>query len=245
MLALAIDTSTEVCSTALGRDGTFLAEDVFHAGRMHLEMLLTRVHGMLESQALAVGDLNIVIVGIGPGTFSGLRVGIATARGLSQAMQVPLIGAGSLDALAHGISKADNDAEYILPVIDARRGQVFSQLFRRLAGGSLEATTPVSCTEPQTLVTDISSVADLPVVTAGNGVVAYHPVFSAAPMIRPLATDHPSHDIRAAFHLAAGDSAANRDVYSLDDLSRVLPMYIREPDADKTVLKRKREPWLR
>lgn len=245
MLALAIDTSTEVCSTALGRDGAVLDEDVFHAGRMHLEMLLPRVHGILESQALAVRDLDMVIVGIGPGTFSGLRIGIATARGLSQAMQVPLLGADSLRALAYGISETDKDAEYILPVIDAKRGQVFSQLFHRNGNGLLEATTAVSGTEPQTLVTNISSVPDRPIVTAGNGVVAYYPVFSAAPMIRPLAIDHPAQDIRAAFHLTVGSRETDKEFYSLDDLSRILPMYIREPDADNTVLQRKREPWLR
>lgn len=244
MRALAIDTATEVCSVALGGDGTLLAEDVFHAGRMHLEMLLPSIYRLLEARQLHLHELDALVVGTGPGTFSGLRVGIATARGLAQAIGMPLLGAGSLEALAQGIGESDTGAEHILPVIDAKRGQVFSRLFRRQADGSLAALSEIFCADPQDLISQVTARAGEAVLAGGNGVTAHFPVFAQAPAIEALPADHPGHDIRAAFHLDALSLPAGTGEYSLENLSRVLPTYIREPDADKTILLRKRAPWL-
>jgi len=242
--ALAIDTATEVCSIALGDGSTMLAEDVFHAGRKHLEMLLPSIYRLLETRQMHVHDLDALVVGTGPGTFSGLRVGIATARGLAQAIAKPLLAAGSLDALAQGIGKCDAGAEHILPVIDAKRGQVFSRLFRRQAEGSLAPLSEIICADPQDLITQVAARAGESVLAGGNGVTAHFPVFAQAPSILPLPVDHPGHNIRAAFHLSALSLPAGTGDYSLENLTRVLPTYIREPDADKTILLRKRAPWL-
>src|SRR5919204_4538689 len=113
MLILAFDTATEVATTALVADGDVLGERVSRA-----VTLLEDVDGLLEAGGLDPDELEALAVGIGPGSFTGVRVGLATARGLALALGVPVAGVSTLDALAAGAPGAT-------PVIDARRREVF------------------------------------------------------------------------------------------------------------------------
>src|SRR5919204_6559826 len=113
MLILAFDTATEVATTALVADGDVLGERVSRA-----VTLLEDVDGLLEAGGLDPDELEALAVGIGPGSFTGIRIGLATARGLALALGLPIAGVSTLDALAAGAPGAT-------PVIDARRREVF------------------------------------------------------------------------------------------------------------------------
>ena len=116
MLILAFDTATRVATSALVRDGDVLGERVSKA-----VTLLEEVDDLLRAAGAAPGDLDALAVGTGPGSFTGVRIGLATARGLALSLGIPAAGVSTLDALAAGAPGA-------LPVIDARRSEVFVPL---------------------------------------------------------------------------------------------------------------------
>src|SRR3954468_11799362 len=113
MLILAFDTATDVATSALVDDGEVLGERVSRA-----QTLLEDVDALLRQGGARPTDVGGLAVGIGPGSFTGVRVGLATARGLALALGLPVAGVSTLDALAAGAPGA-------MPVVDARRGEVF------------------------------------------------------------------------------------------------------------------------
>lgn len=240
MTVLAIDTATATCSLALAGDGGLMGEDTFPAGRSHLELLLPAIQRLLAENARDKSDLRAIIVGTGPGTFSGLRVGVATARALAQGLAVSLYGSGSLDALAAGLAAA-TDSPGLLPVIDARRGQVFSRLFTRDDAGKPVPQSEIMCLSPAELLAVVADQAAAGVFAGGDGVQAYDDHFRAAGNIEVPDAGAALHAIRARYHLPP---EPREHPYSFQENLKVMPVYVREPDADKTVLLRKREPWL-
>ncbi len=113
MLILAFDTATDLATSALVGDGEILGERVTRA-----QALLADVDALLTEAGLVPGDIDALVVGTGPGSFTSTRIGLAVARGLALSLEVPVAGVSTLAALAAG-------AEGAFPVIDARRGEVF------------------------------------------------------------------------------------------------------------------------
>lgn len=127
---LAIETGTNVSSVALIADGKLLALQENHGNRTHAKLITVMIARLLKDLDLKGSDLNAVAVSMGPGSYTGLRVGVSAAKGFCMALDLPLIGVGSLDALASGVSDFANaiDAD-ICAMIDARRMEVFCQIF--------------------------------------------------------------------------------------------------------------------
>ena len=195
MLILAFDTATDVATSALVSDDEVLGERTSRAATV-----LEDVDALLRQAGAHTRELEAIAVGIGPGSFTGIRIGLATARGLALALGVPVAGVSTLDALAAGAPGA-------VPVIDARRGEVFVLLEtpRVLAPDRLELTAGTVC--------------------VGSGAVRYRSLLEAAGAEIPTDQDD-RHIPRARFHaqLARGFGPAEA----------VEPMYLRVPDADKT-----------
>lgn len=137
-LILCIETGTDICSVALSSDGNLLSLRESGEGRSHAQNLAVYVDEILHENDLACSDLAAVAVSMGPGSYTGLRIGSSLAKGICYAEGIPLIAVSTLEALAvgaiadfeAGLLKVENLDHYILaPMIDARRMEVYTQLF--------------------------------------------------------------------------------------------------------------------
>ena len=135
-----IETSTSLCSVALAQDGAVTAYRESSAPKAHASLTAVFVQEVLEERGLKLADCNAVCVSKGPGSYTGLRVGVSTAKGLCFGSRVPLIAVGTLDTLLAQAS--GTDYKYIIPMIDARRMEVYSAVFTP-EGSQLTETTPV------------------------------------------------------------------------------------------------------
>ena len=143
MIVLGIESSTAQVGCALGGHEGVLAS--FHAarGRRHAEILVPAVAFVCEQADVKLAEVGVIAVDIGPGLFTGLRVGVATAKALAQALRVPMVGMSSLDLLAYPVRFT---RRLVAAVIDARRGEVFSALYRQVPGGVQRVSEPVVTT---------------------------------------------------------------------------------------------------
>jgi len=197
VLTLAFDTATGVATTALVRDGDVLGE---RAGRAI--GVVADADELIREAGLAAGDLDLLAVGVGPGSFTGVRIGLAAARGLGLALDLPVAGVSTLDALAAGAPGA-------VPVIDARRGEVFT-----LASGS------VRCVAPDALEVEAGR------TYVGDGAVRYRAEIEAGGGVVPP-DDSGQHVPQARFHAALAADAGPAEL--------IEPVYLREPDAERAL----------
>jgi tRNA threonylcarbamoyladenosine biosynthesis protein TsaB len=218
MTTLGFDTATAATSVCLLRGDGEAFEHVPRPGELaaapaHGSELLPRIHETLERAGVGFGDVERIAVGIGPGTFTGLRVGIATARALAHAHDRPVHPVSSLAALAAGIG-----GPLRLALIDARRGEVFGALHR---DGAEEWKPFVS--RPEALCRRLRE-SGLSPVAAGDGAVRFREVLEAAGVrVEPDGSE--AHAVRA-LHVCRLAADA-RPVPP----GAVLPEYLRAPDA--------------
>jgi len=215
---LGIDSSTPASAACVLRDDGERFEVApeparLAAGPGHARELLTAIADVMGQAGVAFGELDAIAVGVGPGTFTGLRIGIATARSLAGSAGVPIRPVSSLAALAEGI-----DAELRLALIDARRGELFAALYGR-AGVVWEPFVAA----PQA-VAGRARAAGRGVRAAGDGSIRFRGVLEAAG-IGVDATESRSHVVRA-LHVCRLARAVPGE-----PPERVLPDYLRAPDA--------------
>ena len=136
MLILGIESASDQCGCALaGADGV-LAEARLALPRRHAEALAPQMRFVCEQAGVALGDIDAVAVDHGPGLYTGLRAGLATAKATAAALGIGVVPVGSLEALAHGAAAAAQPGETVLSVLDARRGEVFWAWYRIAAAQS-------------------------------------------------------------------------------------------------------------
>lgn len=130
---LQIETATTSCSVALARDGKLVDFKQINARNIHAEVITLYIDELLKNQSLGYSDLDAIAVSSGPGSYTGLRIGVSTAKGLCFALDKPLIAIETLEAMAYGVITAGGfkpDTNLLLcPMIDARRMEVYTALF--------------------------------------------------------------------------------------------------------------------
>lgn len=229
-LILSFDTATRYCSVALTRggigDGQVVATASLALEVTHSRRLLGLVEWLLDQAGVTLKDVEAIAFGLGPGSFTGLRIGMATAKGLCHGAGKPLLGVSSLDAIGCGI---DSD-ELICAVLDARKKEVYSRFYRRRADGLIAPCSEPRVSSPSRLTDAISE----PVVLAGEGVGAYQSVWrdhlGAGMRIAPARYHYPAAEmigLLTAQHYRAG---------SFLDLDLAGPLYVRASDAELSLV---------
>jgi tRNA threonylcarbamoyladenosine biosynthesis protein TsaB len=216
---LGIDTSTAATSVCIMRADGIAFETIpdlaaLDAPPGHAAELLPAVAGRLEAAELDFTDLDAVAVGVGPGTFTGLRIGVASARALAGSLAIELRPVSSLAALAEGIH-----APVRLPLIDARRGQLFAALY-----DDSGLAWPPSAVEPARLVAGLAERTGSAPMAAGDGSLRFCEVLEDAG-VEVAPADSDAHVVRALHvcRLAMDTPPAAPET--------VVPEYLREPDA--------------
>jgi tRNA threonylcarbamoyladenosine biosynthesis protein TsaB len=224
MLLLALDTTTTVCSVALGDEKKLLAETFLNVKRTHSQRLMPVLISLLEHAGLDKKELEGIVVTTGPGSFTGIRIGIATARGLAQGLGIPVIGVMTLDALAEAAAFFEG---LICPILDARRDQVYVALYRGGKEG-LKTMKPVAALALEELVAMIEKYEG-EVLFLGDGVESYGKVLRNIFKERYSEMPSPLLFNRASFVLQRGIKIWQECGPS--PLYHLKPFYIRPPEA--------------
>ena len=125
---LSIETSTKICSVALHLEGSLLACHDLFLEKSHSSLLTVMVADVLKQCAFSLHDISAIAVSLGPGSYTGLRIGVSTVKGLGYALDKPVIGVNTLEAMAVGSSRFNTDGALLCPMIDARRMEVYCLL---------------------------------------------------------------------------------------------------------------------
>ncbi|MDI6870154.1 MAG: tRNA (adenosine(37)-N6)-threonylcarbamoyltransferase complex dimerization subunit type 1 TsaB [Bacillota bacterium] len=228
MLILALDSSTRLGSVALVRQRAPVAEYTLSVQRTHAERLLPAVAQVLRGAGCTPADLEALAVTRGPGSFTGLRIALATAKGLAYALNRPVVGVSTLEALAYGVS---GWAGFVCPLLDARRGEAYAAVYRTLPGGGVERSSDY-------LALPVPAILDRLDEVAPEGRVAF--VGDAVPLHRQLLQGRlgeraifPGEAVAALRASWVGALAAERlERGESDPLDRLVPLYVRPPEAE-------------
>ncbi len=139
MLILGIETATEQVSVALGGHEGVIALFDMARGRRHAEVLTPAIDFLSAQTNIGLDELGLIAVDVGPGLFTGMRVGLAAAKAMAMALRIPMIGISSLDLLAFPHRRSDR---VVVPVVDARKGEVFYAMYRQVPGGLQQVVAP-------------------------------------------------------------------------------------------------------
>jgi tRNA threonylcarbamoyladenosine biosynthesis protein TsaB len=232
VLILGIETATARVGCAVGGHEGVLALFEVTRGRRHAEALVPCIEAALARAEVTIDEIGCVAVDIGPGLFTGMRVGIATAKSLAHALRVPTIGIPSLDLLAFPLR---HSRRTVVAVVDARRGEVYSARYRAVPGGVQRLTEPTVGSAAD-LAADLEALGE-EVLFVGDGALRYREVLTR--VRRAEITDpwlaHPS----AAPLVQLAHARALREEWV--NHWELEPLYLRKPDAEINWTTRERD----
>jgi len=221
MRILAIDTATPMCGVAVLEDGHVLVELRISQGQTHAKSLLHGIRCALEMAHLEMKMLDAFAVTQGPGSFTGLRIGISTVKGLALATGKPLVGISALAALA---DQAPEGAAWVCPMIDARRSQIYWSLYHRQGSGLVRIVA-----EQVGAPLDVARHVDGPCLCIGNGAGAYEALLREH---LPFGMLGAGPGLNAISPAAVARLAWQRlQQGAREDVHRFAPVYLRKSDA--------------
>jgi tRNA threonylcarbamoyladenosine biosynthesis protein TsaB len=223
VLILGIDTATVQVSCAVGGHEGVLASTLSSRGKRHAESLTPAIQFACRQARIELSEISVVAVDLGPGLFTGLRVGVATAKAMAHALQVPMIGVPSLDLLAFPVRFT---SRLIVAVIDARRGELFYAFYRQVPGG-VQRLTDHQVGTAEDLASELLASGE-ECLLVGDGAIRYREVFDGLNKVDVVGAElaHPS---ASSLVMLAHARALREQFVKPWDLA---PMYLRKPDAE-------------
>ena len=231
MNILALETSAKAASCALLSDGVLVAEFFTNAGLTHSETIMQMVENMMDCAKRDLRSVDVFAAATGPGSFTGLRIGISAVKGMSLALDKPCCPVSTLEALSFNIAAFNGVA---VPLMDARREQVYTALFRNDDGAvtRLSDDGAVSIDEVCEMLKDFKE----PVMLVGDGAMLYHAELSGKLQNVRLAPKALLHQRAASVaYLAQKELERGRGTFATDDLA---PVYLRLSQAERELLKK-------
>lgn len=230
MRILAFETSAKAASVALLEDGVLLAESYQNAGLTHSVTVLSMAENLMKTCGVGAEDVDAVAVAMGPGSFTGVRIGIAAAKGFAWGRELPLYGVSTLEAMALGYGA---ESGLVCPAMDARRSQVYNALFR-VEGCKLIRLREDRAISLEELAQDLKN-WDSPVIFVGDGAnLCYNTIGIHEERFR-LAPEHRRHQRASGVALAAEAAIARGES---GDGAALQPNYLRLSQAERERLER-------
>ena len=231
MKILALDTSSQAASCAWMEDGLLMGEFFLNASLTHSQTIMPMVQSMLDSLSLCVADADAFAVSCGPGSFTGLRIGIAAVKGMSMVFGKPCVSVSTLEALAWNLS---THRGVIVPVMDARREQVYTALFQG-DGDSVMRVSEDFALSFEELANLTERMDDIMLV--GDGAMLCRDFFSSVGRDIPVASPTLLHQRAGSVGLAAIGIAQKGGLTNAAALS---PSYLRRPQAERERMEREK-----
>lgn len=237
-MVLAIDTATAIASVALVEDGELIAEEV-HSDRPgeapapvtprvnHAEIILPLLDRLLKRAAVSLPEISVLGVSIGPGSFTGLRIGLSTVKGLAYGCEIPVVGIPTLLAIAARVRDWEG---LICPFLDARKKEVYAALFRKKDGGVDRLAEDV-VSSPERVLSWIQAAGDgEPCLFIGDGTRAYGELVKSLLGNRAILTGGEAYSsIASAVARLAEKRLRNKE---FDPLEPLVPLYLRPSEAE-------------
>jgi len=219
---LAVDTAARACSVALADGGGTIAELNYFHGQTHSKHLATMVAALLDMASVRIDHVDAFAVDAGPGTFTGLRIGLATVKGLADATRKPAVGVSSLDVLA---SQAEFFTGQICCMLDARRGEVYTARYA-VRDSAVEKISAEEVISPQQAV----AANAVPCLYIGSGAVVYRDVISEIAGEAARYVEGDANYLRASTVAHLGSRQLR--VPAAREDANLVPNYIRRSDAE-------------
>ena len=225
MKILAFETSAKAASVALLDQGKLLGESYQNTGLTHSQTLMVMAEDLLKACGLTAGDVEAVAVAAGPGSFTGVRIGVAAAKGFAWGGELPCYGVSTLEAMVRNLGVYQG---YVVPVMDARRSQVYTAVFHARKGvlSRVEADMAISLQELGEKIKNLPE----PIFLVGDGaVLCYNTLLEEVPEL-VLPPEHRMHQRAAGVALAAQVMADGGDPGNGAEL---IPNYLRLSQAER------------
>lgn len=238
MKILGIDTSTKICGLGIVEDDEILTEYNFKVSRTHSDQLMLLVDASLKRLDLKIDQIDAFAVALGPGIFTGLRIGVATIKGLAFALKKPIVGIPTLDLIANNLKFVDR---LICPIMDARQNEVYAAIYQ--GGRQLQRMSDYLCLPIEKII----EMLDSPMIFLGNAADKYRDLIEASAKDAIIA-EHLFDLPRGANVALLGGKrlrSEGEDMQTfLDNAFTLTPLYIRKSQAEvkyqKGLLKSKR-----
>lgn len=224
MLLLAFESSAKAASVALLKDGALLGEYFQNSGQTHSRTLLKMAEDLLKNCDLQVSDLDAVAVANGPGSFTGLRIGVAAAKGLAWGRQIPCVGISTLEAMAETVYLPEG---VLVCCMDARRDQVYNAVFEK-TGNTITRLSEDRAISVEDLETELKNVEKQKFLVGDGAIVCYNTVSDNTAL--QLLPEHVRLQRASGVALAAYKQLQRGDV---PDAASVNPNYLRLSQAER------------
>lgn len=222
---LAIESSSHVASVAILEGDVLLGEFTLNHPKTHSQKLMPMLESLMAALDLKVADLDAIAVTVGPGSFTGVRIGLATAKALAQPFNLPLIPVSSLKAVAQGFQGFSG---YICPIMDARKNEIYAGCYQWQSGILVEVY-PERALEPAAFLEELKNL-NAEIILSGDGLPKYAESFKAA-LGEKLTVSHSAHGRQRAATVADLAKASLSEAVSYDAIAAE---YLRKSEAETT-----------
>ncbi|NMA14900.1 MAG: tRNA (adenosine(37)-N6)-threonylcarbamoyltransferase complex dimerization subunit type 1 TsaB [Clostridia bacterium] len=225
MKLLAIDTATKIAGAAVLNESGVLAESWLNTGKTHSQKFLPMLEDMLTNSDITLGEIDCFAVTVGPGSFTGVRIGLATVKGFLQVVQKPAVSVVTLDALCRNLSERQG---LICPMLDARKNEVYTALYRNEAG-AITRIAPHRAMSPSQLLQELK-LQNEKITFLGDGALVYREKFQDELGANAVFAEHTRNYLRPSEVAFIGwEKFQLGEIAGINDLK---PLYLRLSEAE-------------